>query len=252
MDLDIITAPDLQPLRHGFFGRAGGASTGMFASLNCGPGSSDHADAIRTNRQRVSDWFGVGETRLATVHQTHSSDVIVVNGPVPVPRPKCDAMVCATPGHLLGILTADCQPVLFGDARAGVIGAAHAGWKGALGGVLEATVAAMVDLGAERTDIAAVIGPCIGPDAYEVGPEFRDRFCDVDAGSAAYFAAGTGDRLLFDLPGYGMGRLRATGIGCAVWTGHCTFSEPGRFFSYRRSSRAGDKDYGRLIAAITL
>ena len=151
----------------------------------------------------------------------------------------------------LGILTADCQPVLLAEPEAGVVGAAHAGWKGALSGVLDATVDAMEGLGARRDRIRAVIGPAIGPDAYEVGPEFRDRFLADDPANARFFRPGAGDRLLFDLPGYGLARLRLTGIAAARWTGHCTFSDAERFFSYRRATHAGEADYGRLISVIT-
>jgi YfiH family protein len=161
-------------------------------------------------------------------------------------------MVTRTPGVVLGILTADCQPVLFADPEAGVIGAAHAGWRGALDGVLEATVAAMAALGARPERIRAVIGPTISQRAYEVGPEFLDRFRAEDPDSLRFFAAGAGDRLHFDLPGYGLARLRAAGIGHAEWTGHCTYADPARFFSFRRTTHAREADYGRLLSAITL
>jgi hypothetical protein len=159
-------------------------------------------------------------------------------------------MVTATPGVGLGILTADCQPVLFSDARAGVVGAAHAGWKGALSGVLEATLDAMEALGANRATTHAVIGPCISQRAYEVGPEFLDAFLAEDPDYARFFGNGTGDRYLFDLPGFGLHRLRSAGVGRAEWTGHCTYSDSGRFFSYRRTTHAGEADYGRLISVI--
>jgi len=161
-------------------------------------------------------------------------------------------LVTATPGLALSVLSADCQPVLFADAQAGVIGAAHAGWRGALDGVLEATVDAMETLGAARENVVAVIGPSISQRAYEVGPEFMDSFMDNDPDFARYFINGTGDRLLFDLPGFGLNRLRAAGVGHAEWTRHCTFSDPDRFYSYRRATHAKEADYGRLIAAITL
>ncbi len=161
-------------------------------------------------------------------------------------------MVTATPGRALAVLTADCQPVLFADAEAEVVGAAHAGWKGALGGVLEATIDAMERLGAHRDYIQAVIGPSISQAAYEVGPEFRATFVDRDRNSAKYFTEGTGDRFHFDLTGYGLMRLKAAGIGGAVWTGHCTYSDPERFYSYRRSVHLRQADYGRLISAIRL
>ena len=251
MSLDIITAPAFGILRHGFFGRAGGASSGVFAGLNCGQGSSDQAEAVTINRTRVAAAMGVEAGRLVGVHQVHSPDVVTVTGPRG-DRPQADAMVTAVPGLALSILTADCQPVLFADPAAGVVGAAHAGWKGALAGVLENTVAAMESLGADRARIVAVIGPTISQRAYEVGPEFLDTFLSEDAAAARFFAQGPGDRLLFDLPGYGLHRLRAAGVGQADWTRHCTYSDPARFFSYRRSVHQREADYGRLIAAIRL
>ncbi len=250
MSLEVITAESLSPFRHGFFTRKGGVSTGIFEGLNCGPGSSDRPEDVAENRTRVAASFALSQDRLATVHQTHSPDVLVLDAPTTAPRPRADAMVTQNPGFALGILTADCQPVLFADATAGVVGAAHAGWKGAIAGVLEATIEAMEELGARRADIRAVIGPTIGPDAYEVGPEFLTRFRQSDPASDRYFRAGAGDRLLFDLPGYGLARLAAAGVS-ATWTGHCTYSEPDRFFSYRRTTHRGESDYGRLISVIT-
>ena len=161
-------------------------------------------------------------------------------------------MVTDRPGLGLAILTADCAPVLFADHQAGVVGAAHAGWGGALGGVLEATVEAMLGLGAARGRITAVIGPVISQRAYEVGPEYVERFLDDDPGNARFFAGGQGDRAMFDLPGYCLERLRAAGLGLAEWTGHCTYSDEERFFSYRRACHRGEEDYGRLVAAIAL
>ncbi|MBU2358009.1 MAG: peptidoglycan editing factor PgeF [Alphaproteobacteria bacterium] len=251
MTLDIITAPSLQPLRHGFFSRIGGASSGVFAGLNCGFGSSDQSEIVAINRARVAAQMGVAPGHLAGVHQVHSADVIPMDAPLG-PTPQADGLVTATPGMALSVLTADCQPILFAEHDAGVIGACHAGWQGALGGVIENTVAAMVRLGAQASRIAAVIGPTISQRAYEVGPEFRDRFLSVDDASARFFVQGKGDRLQFDLPAYGLHRLRRAGVGQADWTRHCTYSDPVRFFSYRRSVHAKDPDYGRLIAAITL
>ena len=251
MTLDIITAPSLAPLRHGFFTRVGGASSGVFAGLNCGLGSSDQSEIVQINRARVAAAMDVDPDALAGVHQVHSADVVTVDA-APQNKPKADGLVTATPGVALSVLTADCQPILFADHAAGVIGACHAGWQGALGGVIDNTVAAMEDLGARRDRIAAVIGPTISQRAYEVGPEFRDRFLDRDAGSARFFVQGRGDRLQFDLPAYGLHRLRAAGVGLADWTRHCTYADPVRFFSYRRSVHAKDPDYGRLIAAIAL
>lgn len=250
MTLEILTSDRLAPV-HGFFTRKGGSSSGIFAGLNCGPGSSDQAEAVALNRTRAADALGVTPEGLVSLHQVHSADVETLEAPAPG-RPRADAMVTAAPGLALGILTADCQPVLFADPRAGVVGAAHAGWKGALGGVLEATLDAMEALGARRADTCAVIGPCISQRAYEVGPEFLDTFLAEDPDNARFFANGEGDRYLFDLPGYGLHRLRAAGIGEAAWTGHCTYSDPARFFSFRRSTHAGEADYGRLLSAIRL
>ena len=250
MTLTPLTSDDL-PLRHGFFTREGGASSGVFESLNCGAGSSDQRDTVAINRARVADALDVPPDNLLTVYQTHSADVAVIRAPGDAGG-EADAMVTDQPGLALGILTADCQPVLFADAENGVIGAAHAGWKGALTGVLEATLQAMETLGAERGRTVAVIGPSISQRAYEVGPEFLDRFMDDDPDNARFFANGAGDRYQFDLPSYGLHRLRETGIGQAEWTRHCTYSDPERFYSYRRSRHAGEADYGRLIAAIRL
>jgi YfiH family protein len=249
--LDPITS-DALGARHGFFTRKGGASSGIFAGLNCGPGSSDLSEAVSINRHRVAEAMGVPPDHLLSLHQTHSADVIHVTGPLPADRPRADAMVTRTPGLALGILTADCQPVLFCDPVAGVIGAAHAGWRGTRDGVLEATVDAMESLGARRADITAVIGPTISQAAYEVGPEFFETFTDDDRDSARFFSQGKGDRLLFDLPAFGLSRLRAAGVGQAEWTRHCTYRDPERFFSFRRTTHAGEADYGRLISVIRL
>jgi polyphenol oxidase len=248
--LEFITSDALQA-RHGFFTRKGGASSGIFAGLNCGTGSSDQTEIVAINRSRVAQAMGVGPEALVTVHQVHSARALPVTGPLSI-RPEADALVTATPGLLLAVLTADCQPVLFADAQAGVIGAAHAGWRGAVDGVLEATVAAMEGLGAERSRITAVIGPTISQAAYEVGPEFFDRFRAEDEASTRFFANGQGDRLLFDLPSYGLYRLRQAGVGHAEWTGHCTYRDPDRFYSFRRTTHAGEADYGRLISTIRL
>lgn len=251
MTLEIITADSLAPLRHGFFTRRGGASSGVFAGLNCGQGSSDQAEIVRVNRARVAAALEVPTENLVSVHQVHSADVVHVTGPHP-DRAPADAMVTATPGLALSVLTADCQPVLFADAEAGVVGAAHAGWRGTLDGVLEAALAAMEALGAARTRVQAVIGPSISQAAYEVGPEFLERFLAEDPGNARFFANGDGDRCLFDLPGYGLHRLRRAGIAGAEWTRHCTYGDAARFFSYRRAVRNGEADYGRLISSIRL
>jgi polyphenol oxidase len=252
MTVEILTSPALDPIRHGFFTRKGGASSGIFAGLNCGPGSSDLAEVVAINRARAAAAMGVGPDHLVTVHQVHSPDVVTLAAPPQGPRPKADALVTATPGLALAVLTADCQPVLFADPVARVIGAAHGGWRGTHLGVLEATLDAMEALGADRANIRAVIGPTISQSAYEVGPEFLQTFLDEDPDNARFFAQGTGDRALFDLPAYGLHRLRQAGVGHAEWTRHCTYRNPDRFYSFRRTTHAGEADYGRLISAIRL
>jgi YfiH family protein len=251
MTLEILTSDHLLPLRHGFFTRRGGASSGVFEGLNCGTGSSDQTEAVAINRHRAAEALQVDPLCLIGVHQVHSADVVTVTGPLP-DRPRADAMVTATPGLALSILTADCQPVLFADTDAGVIGAAHAGWRGALDGVLEAVLDAMEALGASREDTVAVIGPTISQRAYEVGPEFLDQFIADSPDNARFFANGDGDRMLFDLPGFGLHRLRQAGIGQAEWTRHCTYFDADRFYSYRRCTHAKEADYGRLLSAIRL
>ncbi|MFG6609821.1 peptidoglycan editing factor PgeF [Sulfitobacter sp. 1A12057] len=251
MTLEILTSDALAPLRHGFFTRRGGASSGVFSGLNCGSGSSDQSEIVRINRARAAEAMGLPANHLVGVHQVHSATVVTVTEPQD-DKPRADALVTKTPGIALSILTADCQPVLFADAQAGVVGAAHAGWRGALDGILEATVDAMVDLGATREKITAVIGPSISQRAYEVGPEFLDNFMNADPEFARYFAQGEGDRLHFDLPGFGLNRLRAAGVGHAEWTRHCTYADAARFYSYRRTTHAKEADYGRLLSAITL
>jgi YfiH family protein len=251
MTLEILTSDMLSPLRHGFFTRRGGASSGIFHGLNCGSGSSDQREAVALNRARVADALEVAPEALVGVHQIHSPEVVVVTEATPE-RPKADALVTKTPGIALSILTADCQPVLFADHQAGVVGAAHAGWRGALDGVLEATVSAMEDLGADRGNIVAVIGPCISQKAYEVGPEFLEAFLADDPDNARFFAEGDGDRYLFDLPALGLQKLRQAGVRQAEWTQHCTYADADRFYSYRRTTHLGEADYGRLISAIRL
>ena len=250
MMLEILTS-DALTVQHGFFTRKGGASSGIFFGLNCGPGSTDQSDIVKINRSRVAGAVGLVADDLVSLSQVHSATVVTLTAP-PMVRPVADAMVTNVPGIGLGILTADCQPVLFADARAGVIGAAHAGWRGARDGVLEATVEAMLALGATRAGIAAVIGPSISQAAYEVGPEFFEAFTADDPDNARFFATGTGDRMLFDLPGFGLHRLRQAGVGHAEWTGHCTYRDPDRFYSFRRTTHHGEADYGRLISVIRL
>lgn len=251
MTLEFLTSPLLDGIRHGFFTRKGGASSGVFAGLNCGTGSSDQAEAVALNRTRAAEAMGLNAGGLATVHQVHSADVVTVSAPGATGQ-RADALVTATPGVGLSILTADCQPVLFADPAAGVIGAAHAGWRGARDGVLEATLTAMEELGADRANISAAIGPCISQAAYEVGPEFRQAFADQHTDNTSYFTQGSGDKFHFDLPAFGVDRLRAAGVGRVEWTGHCTYADPDRFYSFRRTTHNNEADYGRLIALIRL
>jgi polyphenol oxidase len=252
MSLEIITSDALDGVTHGFFTRKGGASSGIYSGLNCGGGSGDLKDAVAMNRARVAAAMNLAPDALISVHQTHSATALPVTEAFADPRPEADAMVTATPGVALTILTADCEPVLFADRDAGVIGAAHAGWKGALGGVLEATLDAMEALGAKRENTSAVIGPTLSQAAYEVGPEFVERFIDEDRDYARFFANGEGDRALFNLPAFGLHRLREAGVGHADWTHHCTYSDPARFYSFRRSVHRKESDYGRLISVIRL
>ncbi len=247
--LSPITSPLLEGVQHGFFTREGGASSGVFAGLNCGFGSSDQAEVVATNRARVAEVMGV--EALVGVHQIHSADAVVVDAPL-LEAPRADALVTATPGVAISILTADCQPVLLADRDAGVIGAAHAGWQGALDGVLEATLDAMEGLGAVRGNVTAVIGPSISQRAYEVGQEFLERFMDQDPDASRFFVNGADGKYQFDLTGFGLARLRAAGVAQAEWTGHCTYIDPARFYSSRRSTHLAEADYGRLIASIRL
>jgi len=244
----------LSHIRHGFFTRAGGVSKGIYASKNCGYGSQDDREAVRENRARIATALSVEPEKLLTVHQVHSPDVVITDTVwTPETAPQADAMVTATPGIALGILTADCVPVLFADAQARVIGAAHAGWKGALTGVLEATIDAMQSLGAARSNIVAAIGPCISKSAYEVGPEFHARLIAQSSRNATWFEPSTReDHFMFDLPGYAQSRLEAAGIGIVSQLGHCTYADEKRFFSFRRTTHRQESDYGRQLSAITL
>jgi hypothetical protein len=244
----------LPDVAHGFFTREGGHSSGLYASLNCGLGSGDDLAAVQKNRTIVSETLGVAADLLLTVHQHHSADVQIVTKPWPqAERPKADAMVTRERGIAIGILTADCGPVLFADEKASVIGAAHAGWKGALGGVADATIAAMENLGASRKNVIAVIGPTISRRAYEVGPEFPARFLDVAKENSVFFHPSSRDGYsMFDLPGYLAMRLKAAGVGTVVNLDVCTFANESRFFSYRRTTHRRETDYGRQISAIVL
>ncbi|RJL01870.1 peptidoglycan editing factor PgeF [Paracoccus siganidrum] len=252
MTLEILTHPLLQGVRHGFFTRKGGASSGLFSGLNCGRRSTDQSEMVALNRGRVAQAMGVTPATLATVKQVHSADVVTLRAGADleaIGKTEADGIVTDQPGIAIAVLTADCQPVLLADAQAGVIGAAHAGWRGALAGVLEATVDAMRALGA--TEIRAVIGPTISQRAYEVGEELLDQFLAEDPDYHRFFSGGPNGRPMFDLPSFGLSRLRAAGVE-AEWSRHCTYSDPERFFSYRRSTHEGQVDYGRLISAIAL
>jgi len=243
---------DLPGVVHGFFTRRGGVSNGLYASLNCGLGSDDARESVLANRARAVATLGLEPDRLATPHQVHSADVAIVDEVwEPGKGPKADAVVTARPGIAVGIGTADCSPVLFADAEAAVVGAAHAGWKGAFTGVIEATVEAMERLGARREAIVAVLGPTISKGAYEVGPEFRVRFLEADTANEIFFSpADRPDRHMFDLPAYIVSRMNAIGLGRIEDLRLCTYADPERFFSYRRTTHAGEPDYGRLLSAI--
>jgi len=256
---DTLPQPITHPLlteagvRHGFFTRRGGVSTGLYQGLNVGVGSHDDPAAVTENRRRAADWMGGELDDLAACYQIHSALVRVAEGPWKGERPEGDAVVTAVRGPVCAVLTADCAPVLLADARAGVVGAAHAGWKGALGGVIHSTVAAMQALGAEPSRMVAVIGPCIAQASYEVDAVFEDRFVHHDPEAAAFFAPGrdAGHRQ-FDLPGFVLERLNDAGVGRAAWTGDDTRADADRFFSNRRAFQHGEPDFGRLISAITL
>jgi hypothetical protein len=236
--------------RHAFFGRQGGVSRGIYASLNAGTGSNDDPEAVKENRRRIAAAFGVDPAYLVGVHQVHSPNAVFIDAPWSGERPHADSLVTTTPGLVISILTADCAPVLFADARTGVIGAAHAGWKGAIGGVLEATIALMRQHGARN--IAAAIGPCIHQTSYEVGPEFVARFVEGDPANARFFAPGKADRRHFDLPGFCADRLKAIDVEQIDILPLDTCERVDRFHSNRRAVLQHLGDYGRNCAAITL
>jgi YfiH family protein len=249
----VITSPllDLPGVRHAFFTRQGGVSEGIYASLNVGLGSRDDPDAVRENRARAAARFSADA--IVTAYQVHSPDALTVAGPWAGEAPQGDAVVSATAGVVCGALAADCAPVLLADPQARVVAAAHAGWKGALTGVVESAIAAMEALGARREQMSAVIGPCIGPASYEVGLEFLERFAAVDPAYAGFFAPGaTAEKRMFDLPGFVFSRLAAAGVGRCEWVARDTCAEPDHFFSNRRAFKQGEADYGRLLSAIML
>jgi YfiH family protein len=253
----MLTSPRLAALSgivHGFFTREGGVSDGVYASLNGGLGSNDERPRVLENRARMASALGVAPSHFATVHQTHSPDAVVIERPWDeAARPKADALVTRTPSLAIAVSSADCGPVLFADDEARVIGAAHAGWKGALTGVLEATIAKMESEGARRANIKAALGPMISRRAYEVGPEFEARFRETDAASGAFLEpAGRKGHFMFDLPGYIARRLAAAGIGEVEDLGRCTYEDEALFYSYRRMTHRREPDYGRHLSAIAL
>lgn len=240
-------------VRHGFFTRNGGVSTGLYASLNVGRGSKDEAGDVAENRRRAAAWFGAEPGSLLTCYQIHSATVLVADHPWGDERPEGDGVVTMETGLVCGALAADCAPVLLADPNAQVVAAVHAGWRGALAGVVEAAVDAMTQEGASPMQITAAVGPCIGPQSYEVGPEFLKAFTDKDPAHEAFFSAGaSGDRRMFDLPGFVLSRLKAVGVGRCAWIGRDTYAEPDQFFSNRRAVHRGEGDYGRLLSAIAL
>ncbi|MXN63354.1 peptidoglycan editing factor PgeF [Stappia sp. GBMRC 2046] len=253
----MIKAPQLEEMpgiKHGYFTRVGGVSDGIYGSLNIGLGSRDDRDSVLENRRRIAQALAVDPARLVSPYQHHSADVITVGEPwAPGNGPKADALVTDRPGMAIAISTADCGPVLFADGHARVVGAAHAGWRGALTGVLEATIEAMEKLGAERGRISAVLGPTISAAAYEVGPEFVERFQREAPGSERHFTpSGREGHAMFDLPGFIAERLEKAGVGEAGNLGLCTYADEERFYSYRRATHRGEDDYGRLMSAIVL
>ncbi len=249
MTVDRIEAARLDGVPHGFFGRSGGVSTGLFAGLNTGLGSSDDRDAVHENRRRVTAAVRPG-ARLVTVHQVHSAVAVAAGDWPDSARPHADALVTDQPGILIGILTADCAPVLLADRQAGVVGAAHAGWRGALDGVLAATVAEMERLGARVERIAAAVGPTIAQASYEVDEAFRDRFLAVDPAHERFFKDGRPGHARFDLEGFNLAALQAAGVERVEAMGLDTYSDAGRFYSYRRATHRGEADYGRQISVI--
>lgn len=244
------TSASLAQMRHGFFGRAGGVSTGIYNSLNAGSGSDDDPDAVRENRRRIAEAMHVAATHLVGVHQVHSPKAVFIDAPWSGERPHADALVTTTPGLAISVLTADCAPILLSDAEAGVIAAAHAGWKGALGGVIEGTVALMQEHGASH--MSAAIGPCIHQASYEVGPEFRARFVEEDREHAGFFTPGAGDKFQFDLPRFCAARLRAAGVTNIEIAPLDTYAREDALFSHRRSVHRSEAGYGRNCAAIAL
>jgi polyphenol oxidase len=241
-------------IRHGFFTRQGGTSTGLYKTLNCGSGSKDDRVAVNDNRARVAEHLGSHHGDVQTIYQVHSADVVIVDAIVDRETiPKADALVTRTRGLAIGVLTADCCPVLFADQEAKIVGAAHAGWKGAVGGVLEATLRAMESLGADRARIVAAIGPTINQAAYEVGKEFQDTFLTDDPANGRFFGRGAaGGKFQFDLPGFVHSKLQKSSLTRIEACAPCTYRNESLFFSYRRSTHRSEPDYGRQISAIVV
>lgn len=252
MTAPFVTAPSLDGVAHGFFGRQGGVSTGELASLNCGLGSNDDPALIAENRRRVTEAALPGAA-LTGLYQVHGNSCIIVDEDSDLAaRPEADALATRTPGILLGILTADCVPVLFADAEAGVVGAAHAGWKGALAGVTDATIAAMESLGASRASIAVAIGPCIARASYEVDNDFAQRFTADDPANERFFAAGRPGHAMFDIAAYVAARVAAAGVKRIAIGGQDTYALPQDYFSYRRACHKNENSYGRQLSVIGL
>jgi polyphenol oxidase len=246
------SALEIAGIGHGFFGRDGGVSDGVYASLNAGLGSNDEPMLVIENRARIAFALGVENDRLISPYQFHSADVVAVDAPFKSDRPRADAIVTATPGLAVGVVTADCGPLLFADVSAGVVGAAHAGWQGAVSGVIENTIVAMENRGAKRSDIVAVLGPMISQKNYEVGADFEAKILAKDQSASVFFVTGqSADKRQFDLPGYIMMRLLHAGVN-GVDLGLCTYSNPERFFSFRRTTHKQEVDYGRQMSAICL
>ncbi|MFC3695009.1 peptidoglycan editing factor PgeF [Chenggangzhangella methanolivorans] len=252
-----VTSPALSALpgiSHAFFTRLGGVSTGIYAGLNGGLGSNDDPEAVRENRARMTATLGVAPGRLAVPWQVHSAEAVVTDGPWAREKsPHVDGVATVTPGLAVAVTIADCCPILFADPKARVVAAAHSGWKGAIGGVLEATLLRMEELGANRADVVAALGPCIRQKSYEVGPEFAGRFTAEDAANARFFEpSARPGHAMFELGGYVVERLRNAGVGHVDDLGIDTYSDEERFFSFRRTTHRGEPDYGRMIAAIAL
>ena len=239
---------DLLPVPHGFFGSKGGVSKGLYESLNAGFGSKDDKDSVAENRGRIR--AALNADFLVSLKQVHSDTVIIATNE-PVSDMEADGLVTTVPGLAISALSADCGPVLLADAKAGVIGACHAGWRGALSGIVESTVATMCELGASPDNMTAVVGPCIGPENYEVGEAFKAEFCEIDEDYALFFHLPEGKKTHFDLPAFILSRLTVMGVK-SEWTGQCTYAHHDAYFSYRRNTHAGISDYGRNLSAIVL